>query len=490
MKDRNKARGWLRFALPGLLALGMAAAVGLLLDVSLPTPASANSELHPGGRLFFPAWDIRNGRATFFIITRLSLPTTLDVPNYGKVESNCRPGHTTAFPYSTTATEGGNHEVDAVHLQFYGKNCEADSEVLEMSCADVDLLFLNAANKSKHISKPDNQGSLDVHFTLNQSPEDITSRVFENSLMGHGVIVDGIQGWAAIYPAASAKATFCSFCDVDNGTEVGYEPFPTELFIPFAFADDSQGGLVNELYLWAPSFFPGGEMDTFFIEWRWYDGRERQFRNDTSGHSIIDLLKTIDKDGFRLSTFRCGHTSEDTVAENDGAPQGQDAGKAADDCDGISFEDNSGHPSDNDQTVNQGFSSTPIGWWDIRKTQDGAGNFLNTSVKQVRGLVGVLLTTVSVYSGFNNEDGSPINLGNGDAIRLWHKDPCEVAPLGDVGPPHLRDRGFVGAPSWLVGFNIFSKHDQLRMCNGQPPEGNVADDFRELTRGDFGQEND
>jgi hypothetical protein len=79
-------------------------------------------------------------------------------------------------------------------------------------------------------------------------------------------------------------------------------------------------------------------------------------------------------------------------------------------------------------------------------------------------------------------------LGNGDAIRLWHKDPCETAPLLSIGPPHLRDRGFGGANSWLVGFNIFSADNQDRMCDGLPPTGSIADAFSSATGADFGNE--
>jgi hypothetical protein len=306
--------------------------------------------------------------------------------------------------------------------------------------------------------------------------------------MGNGVILDGVEGWAAAYPAASAKATFCAFCDIDEGTQVGYEPFPTEVFIPFALADTDvpdvgSTGLRNELYLWAPSFFPGGAMTTFKVAWSWYDGRERRFQKDARDHVILDLLKNLDSK-HKDTTFTCDEASGVDVAETDGSPKSNLNGvNAVGGCDNTDETgDDGSHPSDNLQTVLRGYTSTAMSWWDISKIEDEAGGFGSTGIKAARGLVGVVITSVSVDSGVG------INIGNGDATRLWHKDPCEIAPRGQVGPPHLRDRGFGGAPSWLVGFNIFTRADQLSMCDGNPPSGTVAAPFEAEVGVPFGTE--
>jgi hypothetical protein len=480
MKDGKKARGWLHLALAVLLTLGLAAPVGLLLEMSLPSPASANSELHPGGRLFFPAYDVRGARHTFIIITRLSMfEQNQDadgfVDNFYSKNNNCRPGHFTAFP-----TTGPSTQVDAVHLEFYGKSCQADDEIILMSCADIDLLDLTVGNLPQHMAFLDQQGALDVHFVLNDQNL-FKNRVLENSLLGNAVIADPTEGWVAAYPAAAAKATYCQFCQAaDGGTAVGYEPFPQEVFIPFALADDSQGGLINELYLWAPTFFPGNIMEgtSFGIDWRWFDGRERRFQNSLQSHSFILPLKVLDAD-FKHSTFTCGHAGAGQ-AENDGAPRSNTNGTdATGGCTGGSSTDST-HPSDNLQTISQGFTNTSIGWWDIVKIADNVGNFDFLQIKANRGMVGVVIARTEVAAANK--------LGNGDAIRLWHKDPCETAPLLSIGPPHLRDRGFGGANSWLVGFNIFSADNQDRMCDGLPPTGSIADAFSSATGADFGNE--
>jgi hypothetical protein len=452
MEDGKKARGWLHLALAILLTLGLAAPVGLLLDMSLPSPASANSELHPGGRLFFPAYDVRGSRLTFFIITRLSM-FGIDQDADGNVirdpyskNNNCRPGHTTAFPTQGIG-DGPAPDTDTVHLQFYGKSCAGGDELIEMSCADIDLIFLSSGNIGTHVVSGDVQGALDVHFVLNNDPR-FNQRVLENSLMGHGVIVDPTEGWVAVYPAAAAKATYCQFCEAaDGGTPVGYEAFPTEVFIPFALADDSQGGLINELYLWAPGFFPGANLvgSAFGISWNWFDGREQRFSASAQDHSFILPLKQLDS-RFQASNFTCGFgaISPAAEAEDDGAP-----------CVAPFFDVL--HPSDNFQTPPR-FANTSIGWWDIAKVSDTISSFPGVGLQAARGLVGVVIAR----TGTNQR-------GNGDAIRLWHKDPCETAPLLTIGPPHLRDRGFVGATSWLVGFNLFDSTDQAQMCDGIPP---------------------
>jgi hypothetical protein len=488
MKDGKKARGWLHLALAVLLTLGLAAPVGLLLEMSLPSPASANSELHPGGRLFFPAYDVRGARHTFIIITRLSMfEQNQDadgfVDNFYSKNNNCRPGHFTAFP-----TTGPSTQVDAVHLEFYGKSCQADDEIILMSCADIDLLDLTQGNLPQHMAFLDQQGAVDVHFVINQSSS-FKNRVLENSLLGYGVIVDPTEGWVAAYPAAAAKATYCQFCQAaDGGTAVGYEPFPLEVFIPFALADDSQGGLINELYLWAPTFFPGMIMDgtSFGIDWRWFDGRERRFQGSLQSHSFILPLKQLDND-FQQSTFTCGLASSGQ-AENDGAPRditvvnSHITGSPAEPgCNGqgTSFSDAT-HISDNLQTALNGFTSTSIGWWDIAKVADTYGNFDNVQIRAIRGMVGVVIARTDVAAANK--------LGNGDAIRLWHKDPCETAPLLTIGPPHLRDRAFQGATSWLVGFNIFSVPNQELMCDGIAPTGAIAGAFSDATGDVFGAE--
>lgn len=476
MKVRNNSRGWMSFALAGLLALGLAAPMGMLLTVTTPTPASANSELHPGGRLFFPAWDVQGARLSFMIITRLSM-FEADQNANGELKNaivsgdppipvaytfdgrnNCQPAHTTyniAQSGTVTITTTNNKIADDVHLEWYGKSCNQENEILKMSCADIDLIFLSAGNIGLHYNKGDLQGALDVHFVVNNSTNK-KDRVNENSLLGYGVIADPTQGWVAAYPAAVAKSTVTTGSLDQANSPVGYEPFPTEVFIPFALADGSQGGLDNELYLWAPTFYPGALMpEAFGIDFNWFDGRERRFNGSTGDHSIIEFLDSIDV-RFNASHFTCGTTTASDVAENDGAPGVGTAGSCTNTTAGSGGND-AEHPSDNLQVSTIGFTSTSIGWWDIEKTDDTAGNFTGSTTPATRGMVGVVISRTG-SSG----------LGNGDAIRLWHKDPCEVAPKGQVGPPHLRDRGLTATE--IVEFNTKAEATKYSLCgiSGNP----------------------
>lgn len=460
MKEERRMKGWSHVALVVLLAMSVAIPA---VTMTLPAPALANEEMHPGGRLFYPLWDVSNNRLTFIIVTRLALFNVDQVADRSlgdasrttyNTNNNCRPFHSTAHPAGGLLSSN-----DDVHLQWYGKSCDKTDEVIRMSCGDIDLIFLSAANLNFHYNaSADQQGALDVHFTINNTglPD---QRVEENTLMGHGVIVDP-AGWAATYPAAAAKATSCSFCDnADGGTDVGYTPYPTEVFLPFALLDETQGGLTNLLSLWAPSFFPGGNLKStsFSVQWSWYDGRERRFDGSTGGHSIVQTLKSLDPGRFVKSNFVCGHATTLDQAENDGFPR-TDANPEACNTPGAA---DVVHTSDNLPGATKQ-SSTPIGWWEFFKPISGnlEGNFPGYSgLLPVRGLVGVVLSSTG---------------GVGDATRLWHKDPCELGPYQGFGPPHLRDFAFQGnnKRNYMVFFNTFVSSVQASVCNNTGPSPN------------------
>jgi hypothetical protein len=452
-----KLKKWRSMAIAVLLVMSMAVPAAMLVDLGVPAPAFANEELHPGGRLFFPYWDVTGNRITFIIITRLALFPTEQFASSYSTANNCKPGHTTAFPFP--ALNGTNNDdIDDVHLEWYGKTCNKDDELLRMSCADVDLIFLSAGTLPNHYSPGDSTvGALDAHFTVNGS-NDPKARVHENSLMGNAVIVDPDEGWAAAYPAAAAKSTFCDVCDIlDGGTQVGYEPYPLEIFLPFALVDDSQGPLINTLAIWAPAFFPGNDMPASFgLNWDWYDGRERRTPGSTGLHAFIIPLKQLDPKHSTANTpetWTCGHTNSAGIAENDGFAR--DGGDPQN-CGTTSIGDTA-HSSDEFDVQ----TSTPLSWWDFNKSSDSVGGFENyTGIPQARrGIVGVNITTVAGGGA----------TGVADTTRLWHKDPCEVAPRGTVGPPHLRDFAFQGNSSYLVAFNVFARPDQVRMCRGLAP---------------------
>jgi hypothetical protein len=448
MKEERKMKGWSRLAVV-LLAMSFALPIATM---TLPAPALANQEMHTGGRLFYPLWDVSGSRLTFIIITRLPV-FNVDQPEDRSTNrlqgfhsgNNCIPGHTTAHPTGFGIVAGTTDTTDDVHLQWYGKTCDATNEWIPMSCGDIDLIFLDAATLPNHFTATaDLQGALDVHFTINgnSGPE---FRVEENSLLGHAVIVDP-AGWAATYPAAAAKATLCNFCaGADGGTDVGYEPFPREVFLPFALVDDSQGGISNLLSLWAPSFFPGQAITPFHVQWNWYDGRERRFSASTGDHAIVQTLKSIDPLHFLSANFDCAHAAINE-AENDGPPcPGPDAIHTSDNAPGVGKQ-----------------TSSEIGWWIFQKdatVPDPPFPFFPGALA-ARGLVGVVLTSTG---------------GVGDTTRLWHKDPCHLAPAQTVGPPHLRDWAFQSNPDYLVGFNLFTSANQLLLCNRTAPTTTPTD---------------
>jgi hypothetical protein len=133
------------------------------------------------------------------------------------------------------------------------------------------------------------------------------------------------------------------------------------------------------------------------------------------------------------------------------------------------------HPSDNFEASGEindvGHSiqgSRPIGWWRFRLRPDG-GTPLGIGVHSGRGLVGVVLS-VTPDANF---------VGVGDAVRLWHQDPCEPAQSDrTLGPPHLRDGGvwanthslFTSA-DLLSLFNTFTPDNQARICAGRFTDG-------------------
>jgi hypothetical protein len=231
-----------------------------------------------------------------------------------------------------------------------------------MSCADIDVILLTGLNNTvlpprngfNGVLAQGDTGALDVHF-VDDATLQVKDRMEENSLMGHAIISDVAEGWAAQYPAAAAKATQCNYCfNIDQGNQVGYEAYPQEVFIPWVMADGfPQGGgaLKNLLSLWAPALLPGesltGQFQTTSF---WYDGRERPHRRDKGGHSIVEYLATgptaIDS-RFNITNWTCNQTSIGDEAENDSQVKTDDPDAGT--CDPISggVGDSNGHPSDN-----------------------------------------------------------------------------------------------------------------------------------------------
>jgi len=452
--------------------------LALLLIVGLHASAWANSELHTGGRLFFPLWDVSTpNRLTFIIITRQAMREGASIVQSrtqwrvsgdpGKCLPRGAGGSTTNVNRTDLGTAADPVFVDDVHFEYYGKSCIGASEIVHMSCADTDLFLLSsAAPRPGFINvvagAGDLRGALDVHLITNDTA-DLRQRKLENSLMGHAVIADPTEGWTASYDAAAAKAVPCSDCaNIDGGTAVGYENYPREVYLPFALADGSPplgggGAIQNSLALWAPSFMPGAVMpDNFHVETKWWDGRERAFVRDRATHAIIEELKVFDS-RFQVANFVCGHTANPNVAENDGFPR-LDTEPGF--CSAKDVADSS-HKSDNFEVLGAALQpSTPMGWWRFVLVADGAPPPLNgpNFVGSGRGLVGVVLSSTSGSDATDN-----LTSGMGYATRLWHEDSCEIAQSGDtIGPPH-KGHGQISDENVAL-FNTFSSFRQSILC--------------------------
>lgn len=332
--------------------------------------------------------------------------------------------------------------------------------------------------------------------------------------MGHAIISDLSEGWAAVYPAAAAKATSCHLCgEVDGGTQVGYEAYPMEVYMPWAYADlwAAPGGhLRNVLSLWGPALMPGGNLSdtTISLSWKWWDGRERWKEGSKIKHSVIAPLggpgiagldSPLDTAGFVVTNFTCDHAPGGGVtgfgsapfsgkAENDGFPrvgsaaggQGCGPGNAA----GVLSAADAEHTSDNFESAPDidavGHSiqqSTSLGWWrfQLRRDQKPPVAFNPALDHSGRGLVGVVLSTSAETTPF---------FAVGDSWRLWHKDPCGIAQSAEtIGPPHLRDAGvylaanantappLVGAGDIVSFFNALPVDLEALICNLSWPPG-------------------
>ena len=479
-------------------------AVGMLLPAGTFQPAWANSELHLGARIVVPGWDVRGTRETYIVLTREDLTvgnTKINVVNsagglagarFTDPFDNCRPrgpgygnnpnpsgiGKTDNVARTDLVPGGFGVFVDDVHVQYYGKSCVSASEVFRMSCGDVDLLLLNdnPATRRPAFSQSvasDGVGGADIHYIINGTGPLGRDRKDENSLMGTVIIADAGEGWAAVYPAASAKSTTCLLCDELRGnTEVGYEPFPQEVFLPFAFADGTFN-LSNLLFLFSPPLFPGETLDPdrWNLGVQFWDGRERFVALDIDAHFLVRTLGDPFQSGqdaagslfstFNVANFICGHVAGQATLfgpfENDGAPR--PAGTAAA-CTGVPFPDPE-HFSDNFDVQ----TSNPISWWRFQLQRGGQlpnfpGNLSTITDNSGRGLVGVVLSTTP---------GTAF-VGIGDATRLWHKDPCEIAQSGDsFGPPHVRDASLfiidAIAPINGVGGSVMTIFNALTLEN-------------------------
>ncbi len=491
----------------------------LLLMAGLQPSAWANNELHPGGRLFFPLWDVSTpNRLTFIIVTRQALTDGQSIRGVGTAnvrlytvngEGKCLPRGANGSTTNVNRIDLGGTSVnpvfvDDVHFEYYGRTCISADEIVHMSCADIDLFLLSSAAPrfAFQVVAGDGRGALDVSFVTN-GQGDPGQRKLENSLMGSAIITDVAEGWVASYAAAAAKALPCATCaDIDGGEPVGYENYPMEVYLPFAFADGFPapgGALRNFLSLWGPALLAGGNLTSASInlDFRWWDGRERPFLGSVSAHALIRPLggptiagldSPLDPSRFNVANFTCGHNTTGTRAENDGFPR---SGTDATNCGSPTAADTA-HPSDNFESAGginvAGHSiqnSTPIGWWRFRLRPDNlvppaAAGFAGdeNANHSGRGLVGVVLSApqpriiippgiglglsssvvpvgppfsvpVGPPPGLNPPGVAPFPPGSsglpgiavGDATRLWHEDPCEIGQSGQtVGPPHERDK--------------------------------------------------
>ena len=156
----------------------------LLVVLGLALPAWANSELHPGARLFYPLWDVSSpSRLTFIIVTREALNDGVSIKGVGTLNNkvwtvsstvNCIPRGAGGSSSNVNRTDvGGTVDnpvfVDDVHFEYYGKTCASADEVVHMSCADTDLFLLSSSAPRFAFQSVagDGRGALDVHLVNN-----------------------------------------------------------------------------------------------------------------------------------------------------------------------------------------------------------------------------------------------------------------------------------------------------------------------------------
>ncbi len=497
------------------IALALLFAVPLL--PSLERSAWANSELHPGARLFFPLWDVSGpNRLTFIVVTRearrdnssisstqvgtllTGVPTIITRFQVSGTPGNCIPRGVGGSSRNINRSDLGGTSanpvfVDDVHFEYYGKSCVKGDEIVHMSCADVDLFLLSSGGPRPGFDAVvgEGRGALDVHLIVNTSADphsrkntgaaqNTDTQSHDNSLMGNAIISDIAEGWATVYPAAAARTTTCSICaHIDGGTAMGYENYPMEVMLPFALVDGfpTTPPLRNILSLWGPGLLPADDLTNtnITIQFHWWDGRERRFNGSRGRHSIIAPLGNVAFGGldppldsrFRVENFVCGHATTPDKAENDGFPR---TGTDARDCGPTLGPPDTADPSDNFEVQ----SSTPISWWRFRLERDGqvpsavataiasAGACSNSSSSNVcanhsgRGLVGVVLSHTL----------GAITAGIGDSTRLWHKEPCRIASSQFTwGPPHVDNRQISQDENLLaIGFGL-DNHDAVAIFN-------------------------
>lgn len=177
----------------------------VLLGPVLLSAAPINRELTPGARLVFPYYDIRPGTETFLLLTNVG-----------------------ALPAG-------------VQVSFYSHDCSQTDTRVSLSGHDIDLVDVRA------ILGPDPgaaalQGFVDV----------VTGT--GDVLLGTAVIVNALQDWTVVYPAAASQ-------QLVEG-DAPYREFPTKLFVPALL---TQGALGSDtvvdglLILAAPNpAIPGG----------------------------------------------------------------------------------------------------------------------------------------------------------------------------------------------------------------------------------------
>ncbi|MGH7412293.1 MAG: hypothetical protein ACREJ6_14705, partial [Candidatus Methylomirabilis sp.] len=155
--------------------------LAILMVAGLAPSVSANNELHPGARLFYPLWDVSTpNRLTFIVVTREArragssitstptgtflgfVPTIVNRFKVSGTPGNCIPrgaGGSSLNVNRTdlTGTSANPVFVDDVHFEWYGKSCASADETVHMSCADIDLFLL---------ASPDNAQGLRPRFAF------------------------------------------------------------------------------------------------------------------------------------------------------------------------------------------------------------------------------------------------------------------------------------------------------------------------------------
>lgn len=233
---RVRSKGWRPSGVAGVIArFSLVALVILVSRDGATSETPINRELTPGARLVFPYYDIRAGTGTFLLFTNVGAPPA------------------------------------GIQVTFYGRDCTSSSGSLSLSGGDIDLVDVGA------LLGPGSGDALGQGFVDAVTDADV--------LLGMAVIVDVLQDWMVVLPAAPAQRL--------EGGGAAFRQFPSRLLLPAFLTPGTVGSdpLVDGLLiLAAPNpTLPGGPIPDRPIQASLIitDQDGRLASRNVAGHQVI-----------------------------------------------------------------------------------------------------------------------------------------------------------------------------------------------------------